>query len=266
MLTAVKRNLLLIGQYFRFNLSSAMEYRGSFWLQVFGMAISNASFAFFWWVAFGKIGDAVAGYTFRDVMFIWAVSSSAFGLSSVFFGNLGRTSRIIMTGELDNYLLEPRNVLVNVAASRTQVSAWGDFLYGYILLFLTNGFSMKGLVLFALLCLLGGVLISATLAIFHSLTFFLGNAERIAGMAFEGLINFCIYPDKIYTGFVRALLYTAIPAGFISHIPLSIYRSFSAAGLGLLLAAAAGYALLAFLLFHLGLKKYESGNLIVTRL
>lgn len=266
MLTAVKRNLSLIGQYFRFNLSSAMEYRGSFWLQVFGMAINNASFVFFWWVAFSKIGNAVAGYTFRDVMFIWAASSSAFGLSRIIFGNVDRISRIIITGELDNYLLQPRNVLVNVAASRTHVSAWGDLLYGYILVFLTNGFSFQGLGLFTLFIVLGGVFMSSTAAIFHTLTFFLGNAERIAGMAFEGMINFCIYPDKIYTGFIRTLIYTAIPAGFVSHIPLQIFRSFNAGTLALLILAALGYAVLAFWLFRLGLKKYESGNLIVTRL
>jgi ABC-2 type transport system permease protein len=266
MLTAVKRNLGLIGHYFKFNLASAMEYRGSFWLQVFGMAINNASFVFFWWVAFSKIGSAVAGYTFSDVMFIWAASSSSFGLSRVLFGNVDKISRIIMTGELDNYLMQPRNVLVNVVASRTQVSAWGDLIYGYILVFLTNGFTFQGLGLFTLFILLGGIFMTATGAIFHSLTFFLGNAERIAGMAFEGLINFCIYPDKIFTGFVRALIYTAIPAGFISHIPLQIFRSFNAGTLALLILAAAGYAALAFWLFHLGLKKYESGNLIITRL
>jgi ABC-2 type transport system permease protein len=266
MLTAVKRNLALIGQYFRLNLASAMEYRGSFWLQVFGMAINNASFVFFWWVAFSKIGNAVAGYTFRDVMFIWAAASSSFGLSRVLFGNVDRISRVIMTGELDNYLMQPRNVLLNVASSRTQVSAWGDLIYGYVLLFLTNGFSLQGVGLFTLFILLGGVFMAATAAIFHTLTFFLGNAERIAGMAFEGIINFCIYPDKIFTGFVRALIYTAIPAGFISHIPLQIYRAFNAGTLALLILAACGYALAAFWLFHVGLKKYESGNLIVTRL
>lgn len=264
--TAVERHLRLIGQYFKVNLSSAMEYRGSFWLQVFGMAINNASFVFFWWVAFSKIGNAVAGYTFQDVMFIWAAASSSFGLSRVIFGNVDRISRVIMTGELDNYLLQPRNVLLNVACSRTQVSAWGDFVYGYILLVLTNGFSFGGLGLFTLFTVLGGVFMSATAAAFHTLTFLLGNAERIAGMAFEGIINFCIYPDKIFTGFVRTLLYTAIPAGFITHIPLQLFRSFNAGTLALLILAAIGYALLAFWLFHRGLKKYESGNLIVTRL
>lgn len=266
MRTAVSKNLSLIGRYFKFNLASAMEYRGSFWLQVFGMAVNNASFVFFWWVAFSKIGSAVAGYTFRDVMFIWAAASSSFGLCHILFGNVNRISRVIMTGELDNYLLQPRNVLVNVAASRTQVSAWGDFVYGYVLLFLTNGFTLQGMGLFTLCIILGGIFMAATAAVFHTLTFFLGNAERIAGMAFEGIINFCIYPDKIFTGFVRALIYTAIPAGFITHIPLQLFRSFNAGSLALLILAAAAYALLAFWLFHIGLKKYESGNLIVTRL
>ncbi len=264
--TAVKKNLQLIGLYMKVNLSSAMEYRGSFWLQVFGMAINNASFIFFWWVAFDKIGAAVAGYTFRDVMFIWSLSASSFGLARVIFGNLDRLSRIIVSGELDSALLQPRSVLVNVAASRMQVSALGDLGYGFILVLVTYGFSVRTLVLFALFVLLGGIFMAAMAAMFHSLTFFLGNAEKLAQFAVEGSINFCIYPERIFDGLLRVVLYTAIPAGFIVHVPLQVFQQFHLWKLAALVAAAALYAAFAFWLFRAGLRRYESGNRIVTRL
>ena len=64
----VRSIFTLIGLYFRVNLASAMEYRSAFILQAFGMALSNGSFVFFWWVAFNQIGTQIGGYDFPDVM------------------------------------------------------------------------------------------------------------------------------------------------------------------------------------------------------
>lgn len=85
MFREAKKHLKLIGKYFIFNLSALVEYRTSFLIQVFGMAINNASFAFFWWVLFDKINMDIAGYGFKDVMFLWAVASTGFGLAHIFF-------------------------------------------------------------------------------------------------------------------------------------------------------------------------------------
>ncbi|NLM45400.1 MAG: hypothetical protein GX200_01170, partial [Firmicutes bacterium] len=68
--------LRLVLLYFKINLASAMEYRSSFFLQAFGMAVSNATFVFFWWIAFKQTGGTIGGYSFNDVMFIWALCSS----------------------------------------------------------------------------------------------------------------------------------------------------------------------------------------------
>jgi len=56
------------------------------------------------------------------------------GFLHIVFGNVRQFSKIIINGELDTYLLQPKNVYINVHCSRMIVSAWGDFIYGYILL------------------------------------------------------------------------------------------------------------------------------------
>ena len=68
MFTEAKKILKLFGKYFKLNLASQMEYRTSFFVQIFGMVINNASFIFFWWLAFDATGSYIAGYTFKDVM------------------------------------------------------------------------------------------------------------------------------------------------------------------------------------------------------
>ena len=91
----VKAIFRLIGLYFRLNLSSAMEYRGSFLLQAFGMALSNGSFVFFWWIAFQQIKGTIGGYDFRDVMFIWAAHRQLI-TSHILFANMNAITRLIV--------------------------------------------------------------------------------------------------------------------------------------------------------------------------
>lgn len=102
-----------------------MEYRGSFLLQAFGMALSNGSFVFFWWIAFQQIKGTIGGYDFRDVMFIWAAASSAYGASHILFANMNAITRLIATGELDTFLVQPKDTLINLLCARTSLSAWG---------------------------------------------------------------------------------------------------------------------------------------------
>jgi len=262
----MKRHLKIAFLYFKVNLASAMEYRSSFLMQAFGMALSNATFVFFWWIAFSQVGGKIGGYDFQDVMFIWALCSSAFGLSSILFANVNHLTRLIVSGELDTFLLQPCNVLLSVCCARTSLSAYGDLLYGIVLLALTQGGNGAAWIFFALAVPVGAALITAVALTAHTLTFLLGDASIAGSMGLEFIINFCIYPEGIYQKFIRGLMYSVIPAAFIVHIPLRLARNFSLSWLVIWLLASALYCGFAVWFFYRGLRKYESGNLIITRL
>lgn len=262
----MKRHIKIALRYFKVNLASAMEYRASFFTQAIGMALSNATFVFFWWVAFSQVGGRIGGYAFKDVMFIWALCSSAFGLSHVLFANASQLTRLIVTGELDTFLLQPCNLLLNVCCARTSLSSYGDLIYGVVLLALTQGGSGQAWLFYALGVPVGALLITAIGLTAHTLTFYFGDAAIAGSMSQEFVINFCIYPAGIYHRAVQLLMYTLIPAAFIVHVPLRLAREFSLAWLLLWLAASAFYCAFAAWFFYKGLRKYESGNLIVTRL
>ncbi|NLM47061.1 MAG: hypothetical protein GX200_09715, partial [Firmicutes bacterium] len=192
--------------------------------------------------------------------------SSAYGFAHIFFGNLQQITSIIVSGELDTYLLQPKNVLVSLLCARTKLSAWGDLCYGFVLLALTWGAHFSAWCVFLAGIVIGGLLIAAIGVTAHTFTFYLGDASLLGGLAMEFIINFCIYPEGIYRGFVRALMYTAVPAAFIVHVPLKLAVQFDLRWLALLLLATAAYCSFACWFFFRGLKKYESGNLLTTRL
>jgi len=259
------KHLRLIGLYFKFNLQAAMEYRVSFITQAFGMALNNAFFIFFWWIIFNKV-STIGGYGFKEVMVIWALAASTFGFLHIFFGNVRQMTKMIINGELDTYLLQPKNVYVNVHCSRMVVSAWGDFIYGFILIIIVYGFDPLKLLLFTLFTAAGGLLTGAVMASADTLTFYIGDASAVTRLVAEFLINFSLYPDSIFRREVKWVMYSLLPAGFIVFVPFRLLTAFSWYGLLGLLAIDTAYIILGYLFFMRGLKRYESGNLITTKL
>lgn len=262
----LKKHLRIVKCYFRMNLASALEYRASFFTQAFGMALSNSTFIFFWWVALIQVGGQIAGYSFRDILFIWAVSSSAYGLAHVFFANAASLTALIVTGGLDAYLLQPCNILLNVVCARTSLSAYGDFAYGIALMLIVYRWYGAAWLWFAIGVLLGCALMTAILLLANSLTFYWGDASAPAHFATELMINMSIYPDKVYGPPVRALMYSLIPVGFAVHIPMRLLNGAPPILAAASLAGTAIFCALAVLAFYHGLSRYESGNLVTTRL
>lgn len=265
MLMEVKKSLKLIGYYFKFNISSVMEYRVSFLVQSFGMILNNTAFIFFWWILFNNV-NTIGGYGFTDVMLLWALSSTSFGITFVVFGNVNQITRMILNGELDTYLLQPKDPLVNIMCSKTIVSAWGDTLYGIILFFLIKGLDLKAALLFIVFCITGALIFSSVLVTLHGLSFYVGNTEGLAQLATEFLISFSIYPESIFKGGLKYVLYTIIPAAFTAYIPAKVINEFNPLMILAVMAMASLWMVIAYVVFYNGLKKYESGNLIVNKL
>jgi ABC-2 type transport system permease protein len=255
----------LFSHYIRFNLSAGMEYRVSFITQVVGMFLNNSAFIVFWLVLYSNLGD-INGYAFGDVMFLWALSASGYGLAGVFLGNAPQLSRTIYTGELDVYLLQPKPVLPNFLLSRMSVSAWGDLIYGVLLFGFTQVFSPQRAMLFALFSILMAIVLVSLRVLYHSATFFLGNAEEFATTASDLVISFMLYPGSIFEGPVTLILHSLIPAALIAYIPVKLMHAFDPVTLLVLLAADGAVVLAAWGAFRLGLRRYESGNRMGTRL
>ena len=261
----MRKHLKIFACYFVLNLASALEYRANFVTQAFGMALSNSSFIFFWWIAFNQLGGRIAGYSFEDVLFIWAVASSAFGLSRVLFANVSNLTNLIVTGELDAFLLQPCNILMNVLCARTSLPSYGDLVYGFVIMGLFYPGNLPAWLWFFFGMLAGAFLMTAITLTAHTLSFYLGDATAIGQMATEFAINFSIYPDKIYAPVVRAVMYSVIPVGLAVHIPLRQIEGFSPGTMLAGLGGAALYCVLSGWFFYRGLRRYESGNVIVVR-
>lgn len=250
---------------FAVNIKAVLEYRINFLLQFFGMMLNNAAFAAFWAILIARTGS-VGGYGFSDIMFVWGLVSTAFGLAHIVFGNIRGLSRLVIEGSLDIYLLQPKDVWLNLLASRTIVSAWGDFAYGFIILALLPGINPLQWLLFIALIVPAALIFVAIFALAETLCFFMGNSTAIASAISEFLLTFSLYPEGVHAAWYRWLLYSLIPSAFIAFVPLRIFRAVDWPMVPVLWLLALGYVVVAWLVFQAGLKRYESGNRMDARI
>ena len=131
MLMEVKKEFKLMLVSVKYALMREMLNKVTFFSNIIFMILNNASFIIQWVILY-SIKDNVGGYSFNQVMILWALASFSFGISHFFFKRAYNLSSIIMNGSLDNYLVQPKNVLLSSITSDIDVSAIGDIIYGLI--------------------------------------------------------------------------------------------------------------------------------------
>jgi ABC-2 type transport system permease protein len=253
--------LRFISSYAIANTQAAMEYRAAFIVQVLAMTANDCLWLFFWWTYFRQF-PLTNGWQVTDIVILWAVTACGFGLSAAVFGNARQLANLVMTGGLDAYLSMPRYALLHVCIAATDPTAWGDMLFAvgaYLLLVRPD---VIHIALFILLVVMVSLIFTAFIVILCSLAFFLGNTEGMAQQMFNALISFSTYPMDIFHGVVRLLLFTVVPAGFISFIPLQLLHHFVWPLFGAMFGATMLIVSIAVGMFTLGLRRYESGNLL----
>lgn len=260
----VKNQVKVILLSVKYNLMREMTNRISFLTNVTFMILNNASFMILWFLLF-SIKKDIGGYELNDVMILWGLAAGTFGLSHVFFQSAYSLPDLIINGKLDAFLVQPKNVLLSVISSGTSSSAVGDFIYGYIMMLIFN-FRITSLLLFTYFCIMGALILTAFAVITGSLSFWLVRGDMVAENLNNIMVNFSSYPDGIFKGVVRLLLYTLVPVGLYVYLPLKIILKFDLVGLLVVTGFTIAITLTAFLIFYRGLRRYSSSNLMSARI
>ena len=223
MLTAVKNQVRVCVLSVKYNIMREMLNKVTFLTNILFMMLNNATFIVQWVILFRLRGD-IGGYTMREMMLLWGLTASSFGLSHILFARVFSLSDLIINGKLDSYLVQPKNVLLGVMTSATSTSSIGDFLYGVVLLSVFC-FSVKRFFLFLLFAATGAVIMTAFALLMGSLSFWLVRADMLGNNVINTMIGFSTYPDGIFKGGARFLIYYIIPVGMAVYKPVHIMVS-----------------------------------------
>ncbi len=260
---AVKR--IRLSLYFtRTNILAAMEFRTSFIVQVIGMLVNDAAVAMLWYIFFQSF-PGVNGWGWQDTAILMATSTLSFSFVFIFFKGAGDIAVIVRQGELDYYLAFPADVLWHVSASRSRIDAIGDALFAFGIFFLFTPVTFVTFAVFLIASLAAAGVMYGFTVVTQSLAFYTPNIEDASRDLFELLLGFSFYPQNIFTGGIRAVTIFVIPAFFTATIPHRLIAHFAWPALGVLVLAAIIAVTVAILFFRYSLRRYESGNLMVTR-
>jgi ABC-2 type transport system permease protein len=218
-----------------------------------------------WWIFFRQFKE-IGGWTMKDMIALNAIGMGAYGLMQICFGNVKQLSRIILSGDLDPFMTQPKNLLIHLISSKSFAKGWGHLMTAAILVIIGNFTTFFELALILLSIVSGSLVFTSIAIIAHSMVFWFGSVESVSRKYCDSLFLFALYPTNIYSGLLQFVMFTLIPAGIIGYIPVELLRNFSWADLALLAASFGGFFILAFVIFHLGLKRYESGNQFGMRL
>lgn len=262
MMKQIRAELSFLRALMAVNLASAMEYRVSFISQIVGMFINNGIYFVFWIIFFNQFGT-VRGYNTDEIFLLFAIVNLGYGLGFMFAGNTRQhMAYLIAQGRLDYYLVFPRNLLLHVIFSRMTVSTVGDIAFGLIAYTFTGRFTLVEIGLYLLTAVLAAIIFVGYAVISGSLAFYMGAAQYASQQMTNAILTFSLYPNALFSGAARLMLYTVIPAAFVGAVPVEIVRGQDGRLLLLLVAAAVIIWLIAIVMFYAGLRRYESGSAI----
>lgn len=238
---------------------SSLALRAAFVMQTTFMAVNNLVFFVFWWILFHRV-DHIRGWRIAEMALLFGVVACSYGLAVTLAGGVRHLARFIDDGDLDAWLTQPKSTLVYALLSRSQASGIGDFASGVLLIALSGTVRPLTIPLLALAIAASAIVFLASGVIFFSAAFWLGRVETAARQLFESLITFSLYPEPLFGGPLKLILFSVLPAGVVGYLPVKLVRQPSVETAFVLFGAAAMYGALAVWVFGRGLRLYSSGS------
>lgn len=225
--------------------------------QMVAMIINDGVWIVFWALFFHRVGD-LGGWDLDGIILLQSVLTASGGIALGLLSNARRIGVLALDGGLDPVLALPVPTLGHVLLRRVEPTNLGDLAFGITLFAIAGHPTPSRVGLFVAVTIASATLMSAFLVLTGSLAFFAGRGES-GELGFHAMLLLGAYPVDIFAGTAKVILYTVLPAAFVSTVPARIIEDFDGGQAAALLGMAAGVAVLAGAVFRAGLRRYTSG-------
>jgi len=259
----------LVFLYFRClgqQMKAILAYEADFAVLLFSAALVQVTGFLFIWTIFQRIPN-INGWTFWQVVMMYALVFVTEGVGSLFFEGTWRLSNLVYTGQFDQMLVRPVSPIVQVLAAAVGFNGLGNLVTGFVLI----GVSIAnvpvawtpGRLLMLAILIASAATIRVAINLGSAATaFWISAPWSMIPMFVHQLGEFAKYPITIYAVAVQAMIVVAIPFAFVSFFPTAWIFGVDAWSLpGLLTPLVAIYSLfMAVTIFNVGLRRYESSG------
>lgn len=214
---------VIFGGYFLQFMKMRLAYRMDFFVDTLAISFSMFIQLAVLGTLFGKV-EALAGWTFHQVLFIYGFSLLPLGLFNIFSVNLyGFAQKYLIEGKFDRILLRPVNPLAQVLCESFNVSGLNEIILGSVVMVYAAqklALDFTGIDALALLVMIPSaalVYLGVFLAI-SSVSFWFEDKMGLAPPVYN-LIRFSRYPITIYGNAARMFLTFVIPFAWVAFYP-----------------------------------------------
>ena len=219
----VHRYISLWGSFFQNSLTVDMEFKANFLGGLFVDIVYYGSKFFFFTVIYSYV-DALGVFSKEDVMIFLVVAFLADTIYMFFFsGNVFHLNHLMVTGDLDYYLLKPVNSQFIVSFRKVKSYAIVSLIILSALLFMqiksySSPIPPINVIVFIVSFLMGTLLWYCVDFMIASTCFWYKNFS-VSGWLSSELTKYSRRPDSIYSGVLRKLLFSFFPMAMISSLP-----------------------------------------------
>lgn len=263
---AIRIYLRLIGVQIR----SQIHYRMNFLVGILTTFLTTVLNFISLALIFNRFGS-IGGWSLAEVAFLYGMVESAFGTMDLLFSgfdpqNFGQQIRL---GRLDQMLLRPIGITLQVFGSEFALRRFGRIFQGFGILFLS--FSWLTIhwtvlkILYIPVVYISLVIFFGSLFIIGStITFWTIDSIEVINIFTYGGTEMMSYPMHIYSDWMRRFFTYIVPAIFLSYYPalyiLDKADPFNMPSIAYFLSPLAGAGLLsvALIFWNFGLRNYHS--------
>ena len=239
------------------NVSQAFSNKKSFVLQTLFMFLNNFIWLAFWYILFYNSEGNINGVTINDIILLWSAPTISYGLCFFLFGGVEDLPYKIANKEIDNDLTKPKHSLISLVTSSAKLSAMGDLLYGAFLGIFAVDFNPIRYIWLIIMSVIGAIGFLGITILVNSLAFWFGDISKTSRTYTNNLLlTLTIYPEKMFPGIIKILMYTVIPAMYVAHIPIMLIKDFNLILLLIEIIVVILIMLLAVIVYNKGLTRY----------
>lgn len=206
----------------RTSIRGSISQRGAFLLESVLMIANNLVFLMMWWIFFRQFKE-IDGWTLTDMIALNAIGMGAYGLMQICFGGVKQLARVILNGDLDPFMTQPKNLLLHLTGSKSFSKGWGSLMTTLILIFLGKFFTLSAIILILISMFCGCLVFTGFGIIAHSLVFWLGPIESVAKRYCDSLF---LSPSTPATSIQACFKWSCSPSFPLGLSPVSQWNCF----------------------------------------
>ncbi len=262
----VRRGFWLYRRCLGAHARAVLEYEADFWILVMAAVLTQGVGLVFLATVFRRIPE-IHGWTFWEVVVVYAMVYLAEGVGSLFFEGTWRLSWAVNQGELDRMLVRPFSPALQVMSGDVGLNGFGNLVLGSAMLatalaHVDVSWSV-GRVVLAVVLLVSAIAVKVGLNLASNTSAFWINApfSTFAG-SLHSLGELARFPIGIYAIGIRGVITLILPFAFVSFFPASAILGHGTTWwVGLVTPFVALYCIgVGAVLFRVGLRRYESAG------